>query len=100
MKRLSLIITLIGVFGLGAYQVRAMPPQDNSQNNSDQQNSTGTKAKNDVKEAGHDTKNAAKKTGKAVKNGSKKGANVAAKGVKKGAQKTEQGAGKLEDKTQ
>ena len=42
MKRLSLIVTLAGLFGLGAYQARATTPQD-----------TGTTAKPDVKEAGH-----------------------------------------------
>jgi len=47
MKRFSLMLTLVGLFALGAYQVRAMPPQDNSQD------SAGTKAKNDAKEAGH-----------------------------------------------
>src|ERR1700730_9177571 len=89
MKRLSLIVTMVGLFALGAYQLRAMPPQD-----------AGTTAKQDAKDAGHDTKNAAKKTGSAVKKGSKKVANTSAKGVKKGAQKTEQGAGKVVDKTQ
>jgi hypothetical protein len=99
MKRLSLIVTLSGLFALGAYQVQARPPQDNAQENTDQR-TNGQKAKDDAKGAGHDTKNAAKKTGTAVKNGSKKAANEGAKGVKKGADKTSEGAGKLEDKTQ
>ena len=94
MKRLSLILTLSGLFALGAYQVQARPPQDNGEDNA-QQRTTGQKAKDDAKEAGHDTKNAAKKTGSAVKKGSKKAANESAKGVKKGAQKTEEGAGKV-----
>ena len=74
MKRISLIVTLTGLFALGAYQVRAMPPQaDNPQ-----QNSTGTKAKQDAKKAGESTENAAKKAGGAVKKGSKKAANTGA----------------------
>jgi len=98
MKRLSLIVALSGLFALCAYQVQARPPQDNGQDNRGQR-TTGQKAKDDAKGAGHDTKNAAKKTGGAVKNGSKKAANVGAKGVKKGADKTAEGAGKVEDKT-
>ena len=73
MKRLSLIVALCGLFALGAYQLQARPPQDDGQ-----QQTTGQKAKDGVKEAGHDTKNAAKKTGSAVKKGSKKAANEGA----------------------
>jgi hypothetical protein len=60
MKRFALIVTLAGLFGLGAYQAQAITPQD-----------AGTTAKQDVKDAGHDTKNAAKKTGSAVKSNSR-----------------------------
>ena len=74
MKRLSLIIALTGLFALGAHQVRAMtPPQDTSAQDN------GSQAKQDAKGAGKDVKNAAKKTGGAVKKGSKKAANVGAK---------------------